>query len=472
MAPPGSLPVTLLSGFLGAGKTTMLKHLLTNNTAGKKFALLVNDMAEYNVDAELIKHANVEQTSLDSMITMENGCICCTLRGDLLEAIADIAAKKEFDYILIESTGISEPMQVAETFAFTKEMAEMFGVKHTLEGIAHIDTCVTVVDAASMLSYFEDTRQVCDTEDGQVPMEEGQDEEPMEDERNLVNLLVDQLEFANVIIVNKLDLVSKAHKAKVLNTIKTLNPGARIVETTKGCVTADVVIGTGKFDMEEAAVQAGWLKSMQEEIKPETEEYGVSSFVYRRRRPFHPKRLYDAMMSNYGVQEIVAQDDHAPGEHPEDDGSQAAAEAAPAETADNDDNEEEEDDNDDNMVNLVEQKKAGPFETSLRSKGFLWIAGRRSMFAWSAAGVYVQIGPEGQWFADLPADHLQELMQNPMIAAEFKHEHGDRRQEIVFINQAPTQQEKIEALLDSCLVTDEEWKDVAKLENPFDASWE
>ncbi|MGK0338966.1 MAG: G3E family GTPase, partial [Candidatus Azotimanducaceae bacterium] len=283
-----TLPVTVLSGFLGAGKTTLMNHVL-NNRDGLRVAVIVNDMGEVNIDADLLREEVSLQHVDEKLVEMTNGCICCTLREDLLIEVARLADENRFDYLLIESTGVSEPMPVAETFTFEDEQGR------SLSTLAQLDTLVTVVDA------YNFPRQLDEAE----TLKEKGIEIAEEDERNVADLLIDQVEFCNVIIVTKTDLLSKTECSELLHTLKRLNPKAELVLAEHGKVSPKVILGTGKFDMEAASDAPGWLAELRGEHIPETEEYGIGSFVYRARRPFHPERLYQFLVGGWQYGNLV-----------------------------------------------------------------------------------------------------------------------------------------------------------------------
>ena len=275
------LPVTVLSGFLGAGKTTVLKNLL-NNRQGKKVAVIVNDMSEINIDQSLIKNDVSLNHKQEKLVEMSNGCICCTLREDLLIEVAKLAKEGKFDYLLIESTGISEPLPVAETFTFEDEN----GI--SLSDVSKLDTMVTVVDAVNFIKDYDEAKYL--KEVGESLGEE--------DERSVADLLVDQVEFADVILISKIDLVKKSDIDKLIVILKTLNTDANIIPISNGKVGLDKILNTGLFDFDRAQQSPGWLKEMRGEHIPETEEYGISSFVYEARKPFYPQKFYDFLHSN------------------------------------------------------------------------------------------------------------------------------------------------------------------------------
>ena len=274
------LPVTVLSGFLGAGKTTVLKNLL-NNRQGKKVAVIVNDMSEINIDQSLIKNDVSLNHKQEKLVEMSNGCICCTLREDLLIEVAKLAKEGKFDYLLIESTGISEPLPVAETFTFEDEN----GI--SLSDVSKLDTMVTVVDAVNFIKDYDEAKYL--QEVGESLGEE--------DERSVADLLVDQVEFADVILISKIDLVKKSDIDKLVVILKTLNTDANIIPISNGKVALDKILNTGLFDFDRAQQAPGWLKEMRGEHIPETEEYGISSFVYEARKPFYPQKFHDFLHS-------------------------------------------------------------------------------------------------------------------------------------------------------------------------------
>ncbi|MEL0648353.1 zinc metallochaperone GTPase ZigA [Pseudoalteromonas agarivorans] len=373
------LPVTVLSGFLGAGKTTVLSHIL-NNREGKKVAVIVNDMSDINIDAATIKSDVSLSHSDEKLVEMSNGCICCTLREDLLIEVGKLAKDGQFDYLVIESTGISEPLPVAETFTFADENGVSLG------DVATLDTMVTVVDAVNFLNDYEQANDLQDTGESL-----GED-----DERSVTDLLVDQVEFADVILISKTDLVTEEQLNKLTAILNTLNTQAKIIPISNGSININEVLNTGLFDFERAQQAPGWLKEMRGEHIPETEEYGISSFNYTARRPFDPERFY-------------------------------------------------------NFLHNTEQ-----FGKLIRSKGYFWLATRPLFCAqWSQAGGIAHYGFAGMFYKAIPQKDWPtepELLAD--INSKWVEPFGDMRQELVFIGQSLNQQAMIKAL-DDCLLPEE-----------------
>lgn len=375
-----SLPVTVLSGFLGAGKTTVLSHIL-NNRNGQRVAVIVNDMSEINIDANTIKNDVQLNRSEEKLVEMSNGCICCTLREDLLLEIRKLALEGRFDYLLIESTGISEPLPVAETFTFTEEDGS------SLSDIATLDTMVTVVDAANFLNDFDEARHLQETGEHL-----GED-----DERSVTDLLVDQVEFADIILISKTDLVDASTLQRLTGVLRSLNTEAEIIPIEQGKIAPERILGTSKFSFERAQQAPGWLKEMRGEHIPETEEYGISSFTYSARRPFHPARFHAFIHGD-----------------------------------------------------RIEGKL-------IRSKGYFWLASRPEFaLQWNQAGGIARYGFAGMFWKAVPEENWpQDSDMLATIKESWQEPFGDMRQEFVFIGQGLNPDAVITAL-DECLLDDNE----------------
>lgn len=374
------LPVTVLSGFLGAGKTTVLSHIL-NNRQGKRVAVIVNDMSDINIDAAMVKNEVSLSHSEEKLVEMSNGCICCTLREDLLLEVNKLAKDNKFDYLVIESTGISEPLPVAETFTFADED----GV--SLSDVAKLDTMVTVVDAVNFLKDYEEAKYL--KESGESLGED--------DERSVADLLVDQIEFADVLLVSKTDLVETKDTEKLNAILRSLNTDAEIIPISQGQVDIENVLNTGLFDFEKAQQAPGWLKEMRGEHIPETEEYGISSFSYVARRPFYPEKFYKFLHNTKQFGKLI------------------------------------------------------------RSKGYFWLGSRLEYAGqWSQAGGIARYGFAGLFWRSVPKkDWPKDEESLATIKENWVEPFGDMRQELVFIGQGLDKTAMIDAL-DDCLVSEDD----------------
>lgn len=392
------IPVTVLSGYLGSGKTTMMNHVLQNEK-DLRVAVIVNDMSEINIDAELIANGSGISRTEEKFVELSNGCICCTLREDLLQEVERLAKLGNIDYILIESTGISEPIPVAQTFSY---LDEELGID--LTRFCQLDTMVTVVDAHRFWHDFQSGESLLERKEAIGEL----------DGRDVADLLIDQIEFCDVLVLNKCDLVSIEELERLEGILRALQPEAKIIRTVNGEIDSTDILNTGRFDFERVSESAGWLKELElghENHMPETEEYGISSFTYTSRKPFHPMRFVEWC-------------DHMP-------------------------------------------------QSIVRAKGIVWSAKHQDVvLLLSQAGSSAKIEPVSYWVAALPKAQQEDVFQqSPEVLEDWDSEFGDRMTQLVIIG-IDLDKERIFKQLDSCLLTDEEFRNPwEQLQDPFNWEW-